>query len=141
LGLVLCSLAIFSFATEGDPTQSILTVMLTAVAYSVVIAEDIPKLGYLTFLDKCEYGAFSLAGRRTCKPCAPGMPTCQGTYCTCCLATDKLPHRASPAWLPFVLDVLGLTTGFMMLLSSVMWANAVGDDYNIGDDYCCWAAL
>ena len=63
LGLVLCSLAIFSFATEGDPTQSILTVMLTAVAYSVVIAEDIPKLGYLTFLDKCEYGAFSLAGQ------------------------------------------------------------------------------
>jgi hypothetical protein len=84
-------LAIFSFATEGDnATESILTVMLTAVAYSVVIAEDIPKLGYLTFLDKY---------------------------------------------------VLGLTMGFMLLLSWVMWANAVGDHHNIEEDFCCWAAL
>jgi len=83
-------LAIFSFATEEEnAVESILAVMLTAVAYSVVIAEDIPKLGYLTFLDKY---------------------------------------------------VLGLTGGFMFLLSWVMWASSFAGAKDIEEDYSGWAA-
>ena len=69
------SLAMCSYAAEDEPAQNIVTLMLTGLALGV--AEDIPKLGYLTFLDRCE--------------CRPGSACSPSTHLPGC------PPRARPA--------------------------------------------
>jgi hypothetical protein len=62
-------MALFSFASiaslidnpemhPGDRLGVVFTLMLTATAYSLVIAAGLPTLGYLTFLDKYILGTF-----------------------------------------------------------------------------------
>jgi hypothetical protein len=66
---VVAVMALFSFASiaslidnlemhPGDRLGIVFTLMLTATAYSLVIATGLPTLGYLTFLDKYILGTF-----------------------------------------------------------------------------------
>ena len=63
-------MALFSFASiaslmddsemhSGDRLVVVFTLMLTATAYSLVIAAGLPTLGYLTFLDKYILATFA----------------------------------------------------------------------------------
>lgn len=52
--LQVLSLAVYSLSVEdmGDRLSYTSTMLLTAVAYTLVIAGSLPELGYLTFLDQ-----------------------------------------------------------------------------------------
>ena len=44
----------------GDRLGTGFTILLTVVAYSLVIADCIPTLGYLTFMDKCNLAGYDV---------------------------------------------------------------------------------
>merc|ERR1740121_2139993 len=62
MGLI-TTLAAGTFATEQNANDRLgvsVTLLLTAVAYKSVIAADVPRIAYLTMLDKYVMGCFLL---------------------------------------------------------------------------------
>ena len=45
---------------EGDRLGNGIAILLTITAYSLVIADVLPALGYLTLMDNCILGRFNL---------------------------------------------------------------------------------
>jgi len=59
IGASLCPFVLHPIDALSDRLGLIFTMMLTAAAYSTVVADSLPSLGYLTFLDIYILGAFA----------------------------------------------------------------------------------
>ena len=60
--ILLLSLCIFAIPPDGDRLGNALTVLLTITAYTLVVGDSLPTLGYLTFLDQFTLISYACIG-------------------------------------------------------------------------------